>query len=311
MIVVTGGAGFIGSNLIKELNNQGFNNILIVDDLTDGAKHKNMNRLNFFDYVDYKDFLPNIDRFGVKMIFHQGACSDTTERNGRYMMQTNYEYSKELLTFCINKRVRMFYASSASVYGDGKNGFRESPECEYPLNMYAFSKYQFDRFVELNERHLSAQLVGLRYFNVYGPQENHKGKMASVAFHAYNQVKNGGRISLFEGSENFRRDFIHVDDVVKVNIFFLDNPDLIGVYNCGSGKAESFTAVAEAVKTVYNHAKIETIPFPEELTGKYQTFTQADLTKLRRDGYNEDFMDVGAGVKKYVKILSESGGYLT
>ena len=311
MIVVTGGAGFIGSNLVKELNNQGYSDILIVDDLTCGLKHKNLNRLNFLDFADYRDFLANIDAYNdIEVIIHQGACSDTTEQDGRFMMRVNYEYSKELLRFCVSKKARFFYASSASVYGDGKNGFRESPECEYPLNMYAFSKYQFDRFAQANMHRLTAQLVGLRYFNVYGPQENHKGKMASVAFHAYNQVKDGKSIRLFAGSENFKRDFIYVDDVVKVNIFFLKNPNLTGIYNCGTGEAESFVAIAEAIQSIDNNAKVETVPFPEELIGKYQAFTQADLTKLRGDGYTGKFLNVDDGVKKYIKILKENGGYL-
>lgn len=310
MIVVTGGAGFIGSNIVRGLNNLGIDNILVVDDLTDGSKHKNLNRLNFADFIDYREFLPEIGRFSVNTVFHQGACSDTTESNGRYVMEVNYDYTKAVLQHCMANKARFIYASSASVYGDGGNGFSEKPECEYPLNMYAFSKYQFDRYYRMHEKIYTSQVVGLRYFNVYGPQENHKGKMASVAYHMFNQIQDGQDMKLFEGSDNFKRDFIHVDDVVKVNLFFYENPEISGIYNCGTGRAEPFTAISRAMRQVFTSAEVREIPFPDTLKGKYQEFTQADLTKLRAAGYKEEFLTVGEGVKKYIEVLKNSGGYL-
>jgi ADP-L-glycero-D-manno-heptose 6-epimerase len=311
MIVVTGGAGYIGSNIVKGLNDRGHTNILVVDDLTNGEKHKNLNRLKFADYIDYRDLLANIGKMSVKVISHQGACSDTTERDGRFMMSVNYDYSKKLLEYSLaHSNVQFIYASSASVYGDGKKGFTEKPECEYPLNVYAYSKFQFDNYVRNTRNDTQTQIVGLRYFNVYGPQENHKGKMASVAFHSFNNVKSGNPMRLFEGSENIKRDFIHVDDVVKVNLFFIENPHLSGIYNCGTGRAESFMNIATAVREVYPEAKLDIIPFPEELKGKYQTFTQADMSKLHEAGYKGGFMTVNEGVKRYLKVLEEAGGYI-
>jgi ADP-L-glycero-D-manno-heptose 6-epimerase len=309
-ILITGGAGFIGSNIVRGLNKLGRTDIYIVDDLTNGEKHKNLNRLKFADYLDHADFLEYIDEMSAEVIFHQGACADTTEPNGKFMMDVNYDFSKTLLHWCAGNNARFIYASSASVYGDGKGGFREEEACEYPLNVYAYSKFIFDQYVRRNWDSIENQVVGLRYFNVYGPQENHKGAMASVAYHMFNSVKNGESIRLFEGSENFRRDFIHVDDVLKVNTFFLENPEVSGIYNCGTGRAESFVRIADAVKEAYPQAKLEYIPFPDKLKGKYQDFTEADLTKLRADGYKGEFMTVKEGVTKYLKVLEESGGYL-
>lgn len=314
MIIVTGGAGFIGSNIVKGLNERGITDILIVDNLTNASKHKNLNKIKFYDYVDKLDFNINsfIKDYKVEAIFHQGASSNTMETDGLYMMKNNYEYTKNIFHGCINNNIRMFYASSASVYGNGENGFIEEEKCEYPLNVYAFSKYQFDRYLNnyFSSNKNNEQVVGLRYFNVYGPQENHKGKMASVAYHMFNQIKNNEPLKLFVGSENFKRDFIYVDDVVNVNMFFFDNPKISGIFNCGTGKAESFCEIANAIKEKYTSAEIEYIPFPDSLVGKYQTFTQSDITKLRKAGYNKEFISLKEGTLKYIDILEKSGGYI-
>lgn len=313
MIIVTGGAGFIGSNIVRGLNNLGIDDIIIIDDLKNGSKHKNLNRIKFKDYIDKEfsiDFI-NKCRDKIDAIFHQGACSDTMEMDGNYMMKNNYETSKNILHICLENKIRLFYASSASVYGNGESGFAEKEENEYPLNVYAFSKYQFDRYVNklAKEKKINSQVVGLRYFNVYGPQENHKGRMASVAFHLFNQIKSGESMKIFEGSETFLRDFIYIDDVVSVNNFFFENEKIRGIFNCGTGHAESFLEIAKALKEVYPKSNIEYIPFPEALKGKYQKFTQADLTLLREAGYNKSFMNVNSGVKKYAQVLEESEGY--
>ena len=254
MVIVTGGAGFIGSNIVKGLNDRGIDKIIIVDNLSNASKHKNLNKIKFYDYIDKTDF--NITEFlaknNVDAVFHQGASSNTMETDGKFMMKNNYECTKDTFNACQQHNVRLFYASSASVYGNGDKGFVEKEECEYPLNVYAFSKYQFDRYLNQNFAGISSQVVGLRYFNVYGPQENHKGKMASVAFHMFNQIKNNEPMKLFESSENFRRDFIYIDDVVSVNMFFFDNPDKSGIFNCGTGHAESFCEIANALKEKLN-----------------------------------------------------------
>ncbi len=312
MIIVTGGAGFIGSNIIKSLNEKGIDEIIVVDNLKNSSKHKNLNRLRFKDFVDKEDFIKNIDAFAayrIDTVFHQGACSDTMETDGRYMMRNNYDYSKTLLDFCIRNNIRFLYASSASVYGDGRDGFKEEETCEYPLNVYAFSKFMFDRHVRTLIDNVGIQIVGLRYFNVYGPQEAHKGRMASVVYHFHNQILDDGTIKLFEGSENFKRDFVFVDDAVKVNMFFFDNPDKRGIYNCGTGKAESFLKIAQIMTGLYDNVRIEYVKFPESLKGKYQTFTQANLERLRSAGYSDDFTSLEDGVKAYVACLKETGGF--
>jgi len=312
-VIVTGGAGFIGSNLVKRLNEEGIKNILIVDSLND-EKRKNLKALCFSDFVDKNMFLSNLDKFKkekIKTIFHQGACSDTMETDKDYIMKNNYEYSKSLLNFCLEQDIQFIYASSASVYGNGENGFKEEDFCKSPLNFYALSKSRFDDYV-LGIKEPTIQIAGLRYFNVYGPQENHKGKMASVIYHFHNQIVSEGKIKLFEGSENFSRDFVFVDDITKINLQFFKHPEWKGIFNCGTGKARSFLDLAKIVKGLYNEKIIiETIPFPEALEGKYQRFTQADLTNLRKVGYKEEFTSIEHGIPKYVRILQDSNGYLT
>ncbi|MBE3671054.1 ADP-glyceromanno-heptose 6-epimerase [Vibrio navarrensis] len=312
MIIVTGGAGMIGSNIVKALNEIGINDILVVDNLKNGRKFKNLVDLDITDYMDRDDFLTQImagDNFGpIEAVFHQGACSATTEWDGKYMMLNNYEYSKELLHYCLDREIPFLYASSAATYGE-TSVFKEEQEYEGALNVYGYSKQQFDNYVrrlwqdaEEHGEKLS-QITGFRYFNVYGPREQHKGSMASVAFHLNNQILAGENPKLFAGSEQFKRDFIYVGDVCKVNLWFMQN-GVSGIFNCGTGNAESFEEVAKAVIKHHGKGEIETIPFPEHLKGAYQEFTQADLTKLRAAGCDVQFKTVAEGVAEYMAIVS-------
>jgi ADP-L-glycero-D-manno-heptose 6-epimerase len=318
MVVVTGGAGFIGSNLVRGLNAKGENDILIVDNLGSGIKHRNMNALDFVDYCDKKTFLDKLPKMkNIKAIFHQGACSATTERDGVYMMENNFEYSKKLFEYCQKANIPFIYASSASVYGNGDDGFVEEPLAEYPLNVYAFSKWQFDRWLRSKLSKSSgvpmsynSQVVGLRYFNVYGPQENHKERMASVVWQFHKQISENKELKLFEGSETFLRDFIHVKDVVNVNLFFYENPEKSGIFNVGTGDARSFFDIAKIVKTLHSGSEINTIPFPKDLEGKYQAYTCADLANLRAAGYGCDFTSLEKGVEEYSRHLIEKEGWL-
>ena len=312
MIIVTGGAGFIGSNIVHGLNARGITNILVVDDLTDGRKCLNLNDAQIHDYLDKDDFLERIrsgDNFGqVRAMFHQGACSSTTEWDGRFVMNVNYEYSKALLDWCVSHRVPFLYASSASVYGMGPI-FREAPEFERPLNMYAYSKFLFDGHLRGRLGSINSQVAGLRYFNVYGPREQHKDGMASVVYHFHNQINENGRVRLFEGSDEYgpgeqQRDFIHVNDIVAINLWLLDNPHVSGVFNAGTGKARSFNDIAHAVIDWYGKGSIEYIPFPEQLKGRYQSFTEADIGVLRATGYTDDFMSLETGVTHYLTWLA-------
>ena len=309
MIIVTGGAGFIGSNLVRGLNQRGQDDIVIVDDLENGEKHLGLNALRFSDFIDYRDFLGRLHELPTPTaIFHQGACSDTMERDGRVMMRVNYEYSKSLLEFA-QGRCPFFYASSASVYGNGDRGFREVRSCEYPLNVYAFSKFLFDQYVRQVLQKSETQVVGLRYFNVFGPQENHKGRMASVIYKFHQQIQEQGHLQVFEGSDDFRRDFVYVEDAVAMNLFFLDHPDKSGIFNCGTGRAESFLELANQCAKHYEGAEVGTIPFPTELRGKYQSYTRADHAKLLAVGYDREFTSLADGVAGYVKLLKASDGY--
>lgn len=318
MIIVTGGAGFIGSNIVKELNRRGRTDILIVDDLKDGANYKNLRGLQFIDYQHKDDFLQTIedddfDGTDIDAVFHEGACSDTMEYDVNYMMKVNYEYSKSVLHFCLQHRIPFLYASSASTYGSGRNGFREGDECEDALNPYAFSKLAFDRYVRQVMPEAKSQIVGLKYFNVYGPQEHHKGKMASIFYQLYNQVNETGTARLFKGIDGYkdgeqRRDFIYVKDVVKVNLWFWENQGPSGIYNCGTGKAHTYNEGAEAVIAALGKGKIEYREFPEVLRGKYQNFTESDPTHLLEAGYDQGFYDMKEAVKEYCDFL-DKGGY--
>lgn len=317
MIIVTGGCGFIGSNIIRGLNEAGKKDILVVDDLTDGkSKLPNFSHLEISDYIDYQDFRDKIisDRCAypdATAVIHQGACSSTSEWDGRYLMRNNYEYSKNVFEFCSKRSLQMIYASSASVYGLGLKGFAEDSECESPINMYAYSKALFDRYVIRQSEGVSSQVVGLRYFNVYGPNESHKTGMTSPVYNFANQVMDTGIVKIFRGTGGIadgehQRDFVSVDDVVKMNLWFLDHPEHSGVFNCGTGQSNTFNAVAENVIKYFNKGRIEYIDFPESLKGSYQEFTQANLTKLRSIGFCHDFMRIEDGVQSYLAKIFPS-----
>ncbi len=311
MIIVTGGAGFIGSNIIKGLNDHGVSDILVIDNLEKADKHLNLNRLKFLDFVDKRDFdfTSFLSNERVEAVFHQGACADTVESNGRYMMKNNYEYSKQLLDASVDNEVKFIYASSASTYGNGIDGFKESSEYEYPLNIYAYSKFLFDQYVrKVLASGVKSQVAGLRYFNVYGEQENHKGRMASLVFKLFHQAKAGEDLEIFEGSENFLRDFIYVKDVVEMNLYLLDR-NISGIYNTGTGKARSFYDIAKVVSD-YCNKKIKYIPFPEDLKGKYQKFTEADMSRFLSTGYSKPFTSLEDGIKSYIVNLEKSNGYI-
>jgi len=326
MHIVTGAAGFIGSRLVAALNRQGIGDILAVDNLEKADKFRNLVGCEIEDYLDKREFLVRLEagQFDgdVDAVLHQGACSDTMASDGRYVMENNYSYSRALLDWCQEEEVPFLYASSAAVYGAGKNGFGVARECEAPLNVYGYSKFLFDQLVRRRLQGRSAQIVGLRYFNVYGPNEAHKGRMASVSFHAFHQFKAEGKVMLFVGSGGYadgeqRRDFIHVDDVVAVNLHFLEFGEMSGIWNCGTGRAQSFNEVAAAVINTAGGTRasaqelaaqklIEYIPFPPQLAAKYQSYTEADVSELRTAGYAREFMTVQQGVAAYVEELAKA-----
>ncbi len=313
MHIVTGGAGFIGSNLARELLERTGEDVLVVDDLTDGRKFRNIVDLDIADYLDKDDFIARIKAgefsSGIRSIFHQGACSTTTEWDGRYMRSNNYDYSKVLLHHCLDHGIPFIYASSAAVYGTSRE-FSEDPENESPLNVYGWSKLLFDRYVRRRTLPQGRQVVGLRYFNVYGPNEQHKGPMASVAWHFNEQIKKDGEVRLFEGRDGYkdgeqRRDFVHVADCCAVNLWFLEHPEVSGIFNVGTGRAQTFNDVAIAVIAWHGKGRIRYIPFPEVLQSAYQSYTEADLTRLRAAGCDVEFRPVELGVKQYLDTIND------
>lgn len=315
MIVVTGAAGFIGSNLSRALALRGYD-VLAVDDLTDGTKFSNLADALPADYLDKSVFLERLKRGEIpkpQAIFHQGACSDTMEWDGRFMLENNFEYSKQLLHYCLEQEIPLIYASSAATYG-GNQTFKESPEFEAPLNVYGYSKLLFDQYVRRLLPQGNSQIAGLRYFNVYGPREQHKGNMASVAFHFNNQLLANGQCRLFAGVDGYadgeqQRDFVYVDDVVSVNLWLLDNPGVSGVFNCGTGRHQAFNDVADAVLRWHRAHDREGekvyISFPDKLKGRYQSYTCADMHQLRAAGYTAEFNTVEQGVTMYLDWLAE------
>lgn len=325
--IVTGAAGFIGSNLVRALNERGESRIIAVDNLSKADKFKNLIDCDIVDFIDKHDFIERIQSGNfdgdIDAILHQGACSDTMESDGRYMMENNYRYSQILLDWSLEQDVQFLYASSAATYGGG-SVFREERGHEGPLNIYGYSKFLFDQIVRQRLPQAGSQIVGFRYFNVYGPRENHKGRMASVAFHHFNQYRAEGRVKLFEGTHGYgngeqRRDFVYVDDVAKVNLWFLDHPEKSGIFNLGSGRAQCFNDVAVAtvngcralagdppltLTEMCAQGIVEYIPFPEALKGKYQAFTQGDLSRLREAGYEAAMATVEEGIAQYVEWLN-------
>jgi ADP-L-glycero-D-manno-heptose 6-epimerase len=328
--IVTGAAGFIGANLVKALNKSGFDDVIAVDNLTKSEKFTNLAENKISDYMDKHVFLEAVKNRSLsrpEAVFHQGACSNTMEGDGHYMMENNYRYTLELFRWCQEQRIPFIYASSAATYG-ASDTFKEDLRYEKPLNVYGYSKFLFDQVLRREmEKELRAPAIGLRYFNVYGPMEQHKGRMASVAFHQFHQFKQDGKVKLFEGCLGYpnggqKRDFVYVDDVVAVNMHFLNQP-VSGIYNCGTGRAQEFNDVSLTVVNTLREAQgkpqltleeavsggaIEYIPFPEALVGKYQAFTQADLTNLRDAGCDVQFKTVQEGTRLYMLDLIKRYG---
>ena len=329
-IIVTGAAGFIGANLVKALNERGETDIVAVDNLTRADKFRNLVDCEISDYLDKTDFVARFQRreFGrVRAIFHEGACSDTMETDGRYMMENNFRYTRALFEACQAQAVPFLYASSAATYG-ASDTFVETREYEKPLNVYGYSKFLFDQIVRRAMREaggkLPSQVAGFRYFNVYGAREAHKGRMASVAYHNFNEFRANGRVKLFGEYNGYAagtqsRDFVSVEDVVKVNLHFFDHPERSGIFNLGTVRAQPFNDIAVAVintlreeageapltlDEMVKQGTVEYIPFPDALRGKYQCFTQANIEHLRQaGGYQQPFYSVGEGVARYVRWL--------
>ena len=313
-IIVTGAAGFIGANNVLALNRRGITDVIAVDNLSRAEKFKNLVECQISDYFDKRDFIELVRARKIakpEAIFHQGACSDTMETDGRYMMDNNYRYTLELFNWAQELGIPMIYASSAATYG-ASTTFIEDPRFEGPLNVYGYSKFLFDQVLraKMAKGEVKAPVIGLRYFNVYGPHEQHKGRMASVAFHLNNQMLRGENPKLFKGCNGYpdggqTRDFVYVGDVAAVNLWFFEHKGPSGIYNCGTGRAEPFLNIAKAVIKHHGRGEVEFIPFPEHLVGHYQCFTEADLTKLRAAGCDVKFKTVAEGVAEYLDWLNK------
>jgi ADP-L-glycero-D-manno-heptose 6-epimerase len=317
MIVVTGGAGFIGSNLLESLNADGINDVMIVDRL--GDNFRNLCDLRFADFMQPDEFIRAVERGGlaktIDAIFHQGACADTTCDDGAYMMENNFTFSKIVLHFALREKIPFVYASSAAVYGASLN-FSAAPENERPLNLYALSKLAFDNYVRVNLVNVESTVVGLRYFNVYGPREAHKKKMASMPYQLYRQLKDTGRARLFTGTDGYAdgeqcRDFVFVRDVVRVNRAFATGPARFGIFNVGTGSARAFNDVANSLVRQIGAGAIDYVPFPKSLAGRYQSFTQADLSSLRDAGYDAPFTSLEDGIEGSVAAWDRETYQLT
>ena len=313
MIIVTGGAGFIGTNLVQSLLNIN-KKVLIVEELDKyTTKFENIKNLDILDCIDHNIFLKNLDNDKyinkIECIFHLGACSKTTEPDRDYIMDVNLEYSKKLLMHAANNNIDIIYASSASVYGDG-NIFKEEPQNESSLNYYSESKLLFDNFVRKNINKINSQVVGMRYFNVYGPHEQHKEVMSSVVYHFYHQFKTHGMLKLFRGSHGYsdgeqRRDFVYVKDTVDIKLWFMQNKHS-GIFNVATGKSRSFNDVANSVLNYFKSGHIEYIDFPEGLEAQYQAFTEADMTTLKNIGYHKESTKLENGVSSYLNFLDKN-----
>lgn len=313
MIIVTGGAGFIGSAIIAALNGRDINDILVVDHLGRSDKWKNLRSLSFADYVEKDDFLKMISQggldFPVEAIFHLGACSSTTETDCSYLLRNNYEYSKVLASWATENHIRFIYASSAATYGDGSRGFVDNQnkisELE-PLNMYGYSKQMFDLWARRTG--LLGKIVGVKYFNVYGPNEYHKGDMRSFVLKAFYQIQQGGKVQLFKshkpdfGDGQQMRDFVYIKDAVNMTLFFYYNPNINGIFNIGTGQAQTWNDLAKAVfNAMGKPVNIEYIDMPEHLRGKYQYFTQADINKIRQAGFKDKITPMDEAVRNDVQ----------
>jgi ADP-L-glycero-D-manno-heptose 6-epimerase len=308
MIILTGGAGFVGSNLLAELNAKGVTDVLVVD--RRGDNFSNLRDLKFSDFMLPAEFARALEYKSlpdrIEAIFHQGACADTTCTDGRYMIENNFTFSKSILHFALARKVPLVYASSAAVYGSSK-AFAPSRENERPLNLYGLSKLAFDNHVRSVAAGFGSTVAGLRYFNVYGPRESHKGKMASMVYQLYRQLKTRGHARLFEGTDGYadgeqRRDFVFVNDIVRVNLALAEGPARSGVYNVGTGQARTFNDVAKIIIARLGSGSIEYVPFPESLAGKYQSFTQAELSSLRNAGYAESFSTLEDGIAQSIDV---------
>lgn len=324
-IIVTGAAGFVGRNIVRALNERGYDDIIAVDNLSKGEKFHNLVGLKLGDYIDKTVFYDAFAKgaYGkIEAVFHEGACSDTMEHDGRYMLANNYTTSRTLLERCLSHGTRLLYASSAATYG-GSEVFQEDPAYEKPLNVYGYSKLLFDQVVRQAASSMQSQVAGFRYFNVYGPHEQHKGRMASVAYHHFHQFQENGCVKLFGayggyGPGEQKRDFLYIDDLVAVKLWFFDHPEKSGVFNLGSGHAEPFNNVALSVINSMRKSKNESVlsladmqrdnllqytDFPQALVGRYQCFTEADLSRLRAAGCTHRFASVAQGVEQYMQYL--------
>ncbi|BBM81785.1 ADP-glyceromanno-heptose 6-epimerase [Candidatus Uabimicrobium amorphum] len=320
MYIVTGGAGFIGSVLVKKLNDRGINDIIIVDNIGTSLKWKNLLGKTYKDYIPKENFLDRVRRGTfpqVKAIIHMGACSATTEEDFDYLYNNNYLYSVELAKWSMREKIRFIYASSAATYGSGANGYVDSQDIELrPLNRYGYSKYIFDQWIK--KENLDNSCVGLKFFNVYGPNEYHKGSMASLAYKAFSQIKEYGSLKLFKSHKvpykdgEQLRDFVYIKDCIDVMLWFLDNPQHNGIFNVGTGKARTWNDLAAAIFKAMNlDYKVEYIDMPMHLRSQYQYFTEASMDKLTKMGFSQGFRSLEEGIRDYYEnYLLQENPYL-